>query len=74
MAGQPSDVSLKFNADGSLKIIQVTDLHTAYINSSINKDFLRDLARKERPDLFVLTGDNLSSGPLNWRTCSLNRF
>ena len=59
MAGQNDPAILKFKQDGSFKIIQVTDLHVRTpARVPITREFLYDLAKKEQPDLFVLTGDN----------------
>ncbi|MCL2023079.1 MAG: metallophosphoesterase [Oscillospiraceae bacterium] len=60
----PSDTlnphrQLKFKEDGTFKIIQVADLQEAFVTSNLTADFLRDIARTEKPDLFVLTGDNI---------------
>ena len=53
-------MSLQFNADGTFKILQVTDFHMTWLGSLFVRDFLYDLAKRERPDLFVLTGDNVT--------------
>jgi len=66
--------SLQFQQDGTFKIIQVSDLHETYFTGGITKDFLYDLARRERPDLFVLTGDNLSSRAVDWGIGFLSRY
>lgn len=50
---------LKFKQDGSFKIIQVSDLQEAFFCSNITQDWLYDLAKNEKPDLFVLAGDNI---------------
>jgi len=52
---------LKFKPDGTFKIIQVSDTQEFFFSSTITQDFLYDLAKNERPDLFVLTGDNVRS-------------
>lgn len=52
---------LKFNADGTFKIIQIADLQEIFLTQEMTKQFLRWLAKTEKPDLFVLTGDNFSS-------------
>ena len=54
--------NLKFDADGTFKIIQVADLQEFFLSSALSMEFIRDLAEKEKPDLFVLTGDNIASG------------
>jgi len=67
-AGQNSPTALRFKQDGSFKIIQVTDLHVrSPARVPIMRDFFYDLAEKERPGLFVLTGD------ITWGTRSGTR-
>jgi hypothetical protein len=51
---------LRFGADGKFKIIQIADLQESFLTSDLTKDYLRGLAATEKPDLFVLTGDNIS--------------
>ncbi|MCL2509059.1 MAG: metallophosphoesterase [Oscillospiraceae bacterium] len=60
-SGQSGDspVNLTFRQDGSFKIIQVADLQEFMFSSEITRSFLYELAERERPDLFVLTGDNI---------------
>ena len=55
----PADPGLHFKRDGAFKIIQVADMQEFVLSSKITRDFLYDLAARERPDLFVLTGDNI---------------
>ena len=52
---------LKFNEDGSFKIIQLSDLQETFFSSCMTADFIKWLAETEKPDLFVLTGDNSAS-------------
>jgi len=61
-AANAASANLKFN-NGAFKIIQVTDTQEFILSSNLIQDFLYDLAEKERPDLFVLTGDNMSTEP-----------
>ncbi|MDR2647602.1 MAG: metallophosphoesterase [Oscillospiraceae bacterium] len=68
----PVYTQLKFN-DGKFKIIQIADLQEAWITSSLTKEFLVDLAEKENPDLFVLTGDNIADGAANLGLQGLSR-
>ncbi len=51
---------LKFNADGTFKIVQLTDFQDTQNPSKLNNEFLKRVAQEEKPDLFVLTGDNIS--------------
>ncbi|MDR2525312.1 MAG: metallophosphoesterase [Oscillospiraceae bacterium] len=56
---------LMFNEDGTYKLIQVTDTQEILLTSTMTKDFLKWVAAERNPDLFVLTGDNISAGGLN---------
>lgn len=51
---------LKFNSDGTFKILQVSDLQDGSVAKKITKRFLIDLIEKEQPDLIALTGDNIA--------------
>ncbi len=51
---------LKFNSDGTFKILQVADLQDGSVAKKITKRFLIDLIEKEQPDLIALTGDNIA--------------
>ena len=53
---------LKFNEDGSFKILQIADIQDIFIFKGLNALFITDLLEKENPDLVVLTGDNISNG------------
>jgi len=53
--------NLKFKRDGTFKIIHVTDTQDFLLSGEITQEFLYDLAAAEKPDLFVLTGDNIAS-------------
>ncbi|MDR1465493.1 MAG: metallophosphoesterase [Oscillospiraceae bacterium] len=64
--------NLRFK-DGTFTIIQVADLQEAYITSSFTKDFLKAVAKEYKPNLFVLTGDNISDGAANWPLQSSSR-
>jgi hypothetical protein len=59
--------------DGTFKIIQVSDLQEAYFSSPVVREFLYDLAEKERPGLFILTGDNVSSNEADWKIDSASK-
>jgi len=61
-AQAPAGSKLEFRPDGSFKIIQVSDTQEFILSSSITQEWLYDLAQREQPDLFVLTGDNDSTG------------
>ncbi len=53
---------LQFNADGNFKIMQVADLQDNMQLNGAVKAFLEEAVRQEKPDLIVLTGDNISGG------------
>ncbi len=61
-AGGPSK-NLRFGADGKFKIVQFTDIHFQY--DSYRSDsalvLMKQVIRKEKPDLAVLTGDVVCS-------------
>ncbi|MCL1952845.1 MAG: metallophosphoesterase, partial [Oscillospiraceae bacterium] len=67
-AEAPANSKLQFRQDGSFKIIQVSDLQETFFCSTITQEWLYDMAARERPDLFVLTGDNIAGGGANWGT------
>lgn len=51
---------LKFNADGEFKIMQITDVQDNFHLRKIAKTFIRYAVEQEKPDLVVLTGDNVA--------------
>ncbi len=76
-AAQPEKEALRFNEDGSFKIMQISDIQDIYIFRKLTRMFLEDLLEKEKPDLIVLTGDNISPGAgfMKWMVkISINHF
>lgn len=53
---------LQFNADGSFKIMQIADIQDGFILKRPTKEFLERVLDMEKPDLVVLTGDNIGQG------------
>lgn len=53
---------LRFNEDGSFKILQIADIQDTILFRDLTKMFIVDLLEKEQPDLVVLTGDNIAPG------------
>ncbi len=53
---------LRFNADGTFKIMQVSDLQDEMLLNDVVKSFLQAALEDQKPDLVVLTGDNISGG------------
>ncbi|MCF0167757.1 MAG: metallophosphoesterase family protein [Bacteroidales bacterium] len=60
--------SFAFGADGTFKIVQITDTHFSTNSSEENRAFvinrLSDVIDAEKPDLIIFTGDNVTSGNL----------
>ncbi len=59
-ATDKKDELLRFNSDGTFKIIQVADLQDNTNPVKKTAEYLREIAEDEKPDLFILTGDNIS--------------
>ena len=58
---------LKFNADGTFKIVQFTDTHIDYSrldNSMKTIETMRAVLDAEKPDFVIFTGDNITGLPL----------
>ena len=53
---------LKFGDDVKFKILQISDIQDRIIFRPLTKMFIEDLLEKEKPDLVVLTGDNIAPG------------
>ena len=53
---------LKCKRDGTFKIIHITDTQDFILSCAVTQEFLYGLAKTEKPDLFVLTGDNVGTG------------
>ena len=51
---------LQFNADGKFKIMQIADIQDGFFLNTVAEDFLNAVIDMEKPDLIVLTGDNIS--------------
>ena len=51
---------LKFNSDGEFKIMQITDIQDGIHLRRIAKRFIRYAIEQTKPDLIVLTGDNIA--------------
>ena len=62
--------ALRFNEDGSFKIMQIADIQDIFIFRPLTRMFIEDLLENENPDLVVLTGDNISPGAgfMKWMT------
>lgn len=51
---------LKFNEDGKFTILNVSDIQSGYPNYPSVMRLLRDTVRAVKPDLVVMTGDNIA--------------
>lgn len=60
VADTSAETTLKFNEDGSFKIMQVADLQDTANPSKKALEYVKEIAAEEKPDLFILTGDNIS--------------
>lgn len=60
VSAEEADTKLKFDSDGTFKIIQVADLQDNTMPAKMAFEYIREIAEDEKPDLFILTGDNIS--------------
>ena len=51
---------LKFNKDGKFTILNISDIQDGYPLNPLTKDYIIATLDKVKPDLIVLTGDNVS--------------
>lgn len=77
VAAENKDNALRFNEDGSFKVLQIADLQDGVLFRELTKNFIVDLLDNENPDLVVLTGDNIAPGAcptygMTWT--SINHF
>lgn len=72
-----SEAVLKFGDDGKFKIMQITDIQDGAFLEYATLIFLKDVVAAEKPDLIVLTGDNISGGSSPTKTLAkmaISRF
>lgn len=50
---------IKFNENGKLKIMHLTDIHMEDDNIDASTWLIREACRRERPDIAIVTGDNV---------------
>lgn len=61
VTGYAADKSeLRFNEDGKFTILNVSDIQSGYPNHPSVMRLLRDTVRAVKPDLVVMTGDNIA--------------
>ena len=58
-AGSAKEKTLAFHEDGSFKILQIADIQDNQTLSPITVDYIQRTVMAEKPDLLVLTGDNI---------------
>lgn len=61
LAGYKSDAKLKFNKDGSFKILVLADVQTGYPMADDMVTFIEESIAYSDPDLVVFTGDNVNN-------------
>ncbi|MDR2138806.1 MAG: metallophosphoesterase family protein [Tannerella sp.] len=56
---------LKFHADGTFKILQLTDIHMQHLNEASQKAIknIHTMLDLEKPDLVIITGDVIFAAP-----------
>ena len=52
--------TLKFNKDGKFTILNISDIQDGYPINTLTKKYIEDTVDMVKPDLIVLTGDNIS--------------
>ena len=52
--------TLRFNKDGKFTILNISDIQDGYPMNSLTKDYIEKTVDMVKPDLIVLTGDNIS--------------
>lgn len=53
---------IKFNSDGKFTILNFSDIQDGFPLRPITKQYLKDTLELVKPDMIVLTGDNISGG------------
>lgn len=65
---------LQFNADGSFRIMQISDIQDGTILTPATKKFIKEVVIAEEPDLIVLSGDNISAGSASLGTAAIDKY
>lgn len=73
---EEADTHLQYNADGTFRIMQISDMQDYAPMEIITKRLLRKALDDHPVDLIVLTGDNISSSTLTkwWATWAIREF
>ena len=55
-----ADNTLQFNKDGKFIILNISDIQDGYPLNTLTKDYIEKTVDMVKPDLIILTGDNIS--------------
>lgn len=58
------EAKLKFNEDGTFRIMNISDIQDNAKLMSITADFMKAAIEAEEPDLIILTGDNIAGNSI----------
>lgn len=58
------EAKLQFNEDGTFKIMNISDIQDGTKLVTITADFIKAAIEAEKPDLIILTGDNIAGNTL----------
>jgi len=61
-AATETEAKLQFNDDGEFRIMQISDIQDGPLLLDITRDYIEEMVVYAKPDLVVLTGDNISAG------------
>ena len=64
-----TEKTLRFNEDGKFTVLQLSDLQDNVLFKGMSKEFINAVLDETKPDLVVLTGDNI--GPNTSKTADL---
>ena len=59
---EQADKTLRFGEDGKFKIMQIADIQDGFFLKALTEEFITAVLDMEKPDLVVLTGDNIGQG------------
>ena len=61
-AATETNTKLQFNDDGKFRIMQIADIQDGPLLLDITRDYIEEMVVYAKPDLVVLSGDNISAG------------
>ena len=65
---------LQFGSDGNFRIMQISDIQDGTLLTPATKKFLKEVVIDAKPDLIVLTGDNISAGSATVGTEAIDKL